>query len=263
MRGQATVIAFTLFTIAMIVVGALFLSLIAKQNRLFEAQKREIELLSRMAKEDLVVSWSWDMVAVSMGYPKLVINNTGSVPIDIVQVRLSIREKEGDRWPRIVQGPWVIANNIHIPIGGSITIKSNHLLDREEIESWYRNNMTRILEARILTSYGNVFRSVYVPKHGLEEGNPGGFSTMLFYWSAVDWMDVEEGEWWHGDLAGYYKMTTLDSALTISNSIEIPGWYTESSKTVEFKFMAYLPGIDESGYVSSDKFLVLTVESIT
>lgn len=123
--------------------------------------------------------------------------------------------------------------------------------------------MTRILEARILTRYGNVFRSVYVPKPGLEKGNPGGFSTMLFYWSAVDWMDVEEGEWWHGDLVGYYKMTTPDSALTISNSIEIPGWYTESSKTVEFKFMAYLPGIDENGYVSSDKFLVLTVEFIT
>ncbi len=264
MRGQATVIAFALFTIAMIVVGALFLSLVAKQNRLFEAQRREIELLSRMAKEDLVVSWSWDMVTGSMGYPKLVINNTGSVPIDIVQVRLSIREKEGDRWPRIVQGPWVIAENKHIPIGGSITIKANHLLDRKRIEDWYRNNMTRILEARILTRSGNVFRSVYVPLVPRGEETPSGLSTILFYWTAADWMDIENGEWWHGDLLGYYKMTTPDAAWTIaSGSIEIPEWYTDSSKTVMFKFMVYLPGIDENGYVSGDKFLVLSIEFLT
>ncbi|MCD6300687.1 MAG: hypothetical protein J7L82_01290 [Staphylothermus sp.] len=91
MRAQSTVIGMALFVIAMIFTGAVFLSLVAKTARLLDAGRREIEFLTEKAKEDLGVSWRWEPVVGSQGYPILVINNTGSIPLEIVQVRVSLR----------------------------------------------------------------------------------------------------------------------------------------------------------------------------
>ncbi len=265
MRGQSAVIGTMLFFVAMILVGAIFLSLISKTVKLLDAGRMEIEFLTRKAQESLKVVWDWDMVSAMEGYPKLIINNTGPVPIHIVQVRLSIREKGPDRfwWPKIVQGPWIIAEDKDLPVGGSLVIKASQKLNRKQIEDWYKNNMTRILEARIVTRYGNVFRTIYVPRPP-KSGLKPGYHTILFYWSALDWMDTENNVWWHGDLLGYYKMTAPDDAWTIANGgIEIPKWIASNPKTIEFDFMAYLPRIDGNGYIDKNNFLVLAIEAIS
>ncbi len=253
-----------LFFIAMIIMGAVYLSLVFKTMKLLDASRKEIELLTRKAQENIKITWGrWDMVSPTEGYPKLIINNTGSVPVHVVQVVLEIREKQGNKWPVIVQGPWIIARKIDLPVGNSITIKANQKLNRKLIENWYKNNMIRILEARILTSTGNVFITIYNPKPPRSNLKPG-MNTMLFYWSAADWMDVENNAWWHGDRIGYYKMTPPDGAWSIDGgNIEIPAWETTSTKTISFKFMVYLPGTDSDGYVLNSKnFLVLAVEFI-
>ncbi len=265
MRGQAAVIGVALFFIAMIIMGAVFLSLVSKTVKLFRAEEMSLKYLERRAQESLKIVWGWDMVSATEGYPKLIINNTGSVPIHIVQVRLSIREKDPDRlsWSKIVQGPWIIAEDRDLPVGGSLVIKANQKLNRKQIEYCYKNNMTRILEARIVTRYGNVFRTVYVPRPP-KSGLKPGYNTILFYWSAYDWMDVKNNDWWHGDRLGYYKMTAPDDAWSIDGgNIEIPEWTTVSSKTISFEFMVYLPGTDSDGYVLGSKnYLVLAVEFI-
>ena len=65
MRAQSTVIGMALFVIAMIFAGALFLSLVAKTARLLDAGRREIEFLTRKARESLEVVWGWDMVSAT------------------------------------------------------------------------------------------------------------------------------------------------------------------------------------------------------
>ncbi len=264
MRAQSTVIGMALFVIAMIFTGAVFLSLVAKTARLLDAGRREIEFLTEKAKEDLGVSWRWEPVVGSQGYPILIINNMGSIPVEIVQVRVSLRKRSGDMWPYIVQGPWIVATNKSLGVGETIKVKVNHILDWNQLRQWYLNNMTKILEARILTRRGNVFRSVYVPTPPPHPRMKPEFNAILFYWSALDWMDIENTVWWHGDLLGYYKMTTPDDAWAIAGgNIEIPKWYTESSKTITFRFMAYLPGLDSNGHVAdTNNFLVLAIEYI-
>ncbi|NPA98527.1 MAG: hypothetical protein GXO43_04020, partial [Crenarchaeota archaeon] len=176
MRAQAAVIGIALFFIAMIIMGAVYLSLVSKTMKLLDASRKEIELLTRKAEENLKITWGrWDMVSSTMGYPSLIINNMGSVPVHIVQVILEIRERQGSRWPLIAQGPWIIAKNMDLPVGGSITIESSQLLNRTEIIQWYRNNMTRILEARILTSTGNIFITIYNP---LRPPTPGSENSL-------------------------------------------------------------------------------------
>ncbi len=264
MRAQSTVIGMALFVIAMIFTGAVFLSLVAKTARLLDAGRKEIEFLTEKAKEDLGVSWRWEPVVGSQGYPILVINNTGSIPVEIVQVRVSLRKRNGDMWPHIVQGPWIVAANKSLGVGETIKVKVNHILDWNQLRQWYLNNMTKILEARILTRRGNVFRSVYIPKPWNKTINYNPYmNTLLFYWSALDWMDIETNVWWPGDLLGYYKMTTPDEAWSIANgAIEIPKWVTTSTKTISFKFMVYLPHINDQGCIDDNNFIVLAMEFI-
>ncbi len=94
------------------------------------------------------------------------------------------------------------------------------MLDWNQLRQWYLNNMTKILEARILIRRGNVFYSVYIPKPWNKTINYNPHkNTLLFYWSALDWMDVENNDWWHGDRLGYYKMTAPDGAWSIDGAI--------------------------------------------
>ncbi len=264
MRGQAVVIGVALFFIAMIIVGAVFLSLVSKTMKLLNASRREIELLTRKAKENLEVAWKFTPAGNNMYYPILVINNTGSIPVTIIRVHVGIREKDPSQywWPKYYDGPWILQPNATISVGGSTTIKINHPVNLEQIKQWYRDKMTKILEARIVTRYGNVFRTIYVPRPRLRPKS--GYNTILFYWSAHDWMDVENSYWWHGDRLGYYKMTAPDGAWSIDGgNIEIPEWTTSSTETISFKFMVYLPGTDSDGYILGSKnYLVLAVEFI-
>jgi len=265
MRGQAAVIGVALFFIAMIIMGAVFLSLVSKTMKLLDASRKEIEFLTRKAQENLEMTWEFTPAGNNMYYPVLVINNTGLVPVTIIQIHAGIREKDPGQywWPKYYDGPWILQPNVTIPVGGGTTIKINHPVNLEQIKQWFRDNMTRILQARILTSYGNVFTTVYVPKSPHPNIN-SEHGILLFYWSALDWMDVENNDWWHGDRLGYYKMTAPDGAWSIDGgNIEIPEWTTVSLKTISFEFMVYLPGTDSDGYVLGSKnYLVLAVEFI-
>lgn len=83
-----------LFVIAMIFSGAVFLSLVAKTTQLLDADRREMEFLTRKAKENLKIAWKSTPTNNNMYYPVLVINNTGSVPITIIRIHARIREKD-------------------------------------------------------------------------------------------------------------------------------------------------------------------------
>lgn len=102
---------------------------------------------------------------------------------------------------------------------------------------------------------------------------PQTASSVLFYWSAHDWMDIESSTWWHGDKMGYYKMTTPDDAWSIdtvggAGGIQIPKWHIDVAggyinfKDVVFTFLVYMPPIT-NGYVNNTKnFPVIGFEGI-
>ncbi len=193
MRAQSAVIGVMLFFVSMIIMGAMFLWIVSKTIKLLDAGRMEIEFLTRKAQERIEVGWKFEPAGRGMYYPVLVINNTGPVPVDIVRIHAGIRGKWPSKywWPKYYEGPWILQPNITVPVGCSREIKIDHTVNLELVKKWYRDNMTRILQARILTSYGNVFITVYVPWKSPSPSNGGGFNTILFCWSALDWMDVE------------------------------------------------------------------------
>lgn len=254
MRGQASVIGMALFMIAMIFMTIMHMGLVYKTNQLLDAGRKRAELVAERARENLNITWRFDRT-----HPYIVVENTGSIPLKIILVRFEIRKKQGDSWPEI-ENYNDISENRWLAVGGKATYYQN-LFTREQVERNYDN---RILEVRILTERGNVFVSICKP---IKTPESRFYNTILFYWSAIDWMDIENNKWWHGDHIGYYKMTKPDVAVQIDNSIEIPGWEATSGqwKWIEFKFIAYIPGTDGRGYIfgTNNKFLVLAIESVS